>query len=261
MKRKTTRRRRAAAKPQLSIEDLIQDPEAGDYFKALIYGAPGVGKTHLIGTGELDDRLAPILVLSFEGGQRTLVGSGVKIIQIDSWDKFNLVYAWLSQELHDFKTVAIDSLSETHMFALLTILEREGKDRRNPDLIDLEDYNTGAVQIRRTVRHFRDLPMHFIATATEQTDTEPRRGRVIRPNMVGKLAKELPGVFDNVLYLAFAETETKKGEEPQEVRALFLKGDSHLEAKVRAPFDVPEGKIPQYLVNPELGHVLDVLGF
>src|SRR6516165_2446592 len=112
------------------------DEDTGRRIDALIYGPPKHGKTRFLGTGALDGRTAPMALLDFEGGVLDVLdglpgfGTDCVHIPIHSWDDFNQAYERVRSNDEGFKSVAIDSLSETHIFALMTIID-EQKSRRD----------------------------------------------------------------------------------------------------------------------------------
>jgi len=229
----------------------IQKAESIDDLKALIFGPSGSGKTHLIGTAQEDPRTAPLIVLDFEGGSRTLQGTGVDIARIKSWEDYNEIYEMLLNDPdHGYKTVSIDSISETNTFALFQILENNAENRDDPDLIEIGDYGTASVQLRRLIRHFRDLPMSVIISALPREDIEPRVGTVMKPLLTGRLANEIPGIVDVVGYLA-QETVDEVVQ-----RVLVLQNYPQFRTKVRMPSGV---EAPDEIEDPTITKLLDAI--
>jgi hypothetical protein len=93
--------------------------------KGLFFGPPKHGKTHLIGTAAFDERTAPCLGLDFEGGMvdvlETMPGWGTDFLHhpVRSWEDFNEAYVRLDENDEGINSFALDSLSETHIFALM----------------------------------------------------------------------------------------------------------------------------------------------
>lgn len=232
--------------------------------KGLIYGPPKHGKTHLIGTAAFDERTAPCLGLDFEGGMvdvlETMPGWGTDFVhhQVRSWDDFNEGYARLDENDEGFKSFALDSLSETHIFALMELLE-DGRASReaNPDLIEQGDYGTGLVQLRRLVRKLRDLPMHGFYTAHHKDDTDMKEGSITVVNLAGKAAVEIPGLMSVVGYLALEDIENEKGE-PDVRRCLLLQNYTKIRIGVRAPWGT---KVPDEIYDPSITSLLDALNY
>jgi len=228
--------------------------------KGLIFGPPKHGKTRLIGTAAHDERTAPHFCFDLEGGVEdvleTMPGYGTDFIRhpVKSWDDFNEGYERLRVNDEGFKSGSVDSLSETHIFALMDLLE-DGTPRRekNPDLIEQGDYGIALVQLRRFVRHLRDLPMHMFYTAHHKEDVDRKEGLITTVNLAGKAAIEIPGLMSVVGYLALSEDE-----EGKEERILLLQNYAKIRIGVRAGWDVT---VPDEIVNPDITKLLDALKY
>ncbi|HEY7417328.1 MAG TPA: AAA family ATPase [Ktedonobacteraceae bacterium] len=228
--------------------------------KGLIFGPPKHGKTHLIGTAAHDDRTAPCAGIDFEGGMtdvlETMPGWGTDFIHIPihTWEDFNDAYERVRANDEGFKSVAIDSLSETHIFALMTLLN-DGKPSREkePDLIQQGDYGVGLVQLRRLVRYFRDLPVHVFYTAHHKDDVDPREGLIKTVNLAGKAAIEIPGLMSLVGYLALSANE-----EGDTQRILLLKNYPKFRVGVRSGWGI---EAPDEIADPTVTRILDTLQY
>lgn len=229
-------------------------PERARVFRGMVYGPYGSGKTYLAAGLNDDPRTAPTLFLDFEGGLSSIAGRDIDVVQIRSWETYTEVFNVLQSGDHPYKSIVIDSISETHVFALFTILEQEGGKRRNPDLIEQGDYGTASVQLRRLVREFRDLDLHLLITALEREETDAREGVVKKPALSGRLADEVPGLMDVVGYMG-SGTEKDTGET---VRVLILQNYPKIRSKVRVPDTI---HAPNEIVSPTITKVLDVLGY
>ncbi len=228
---------------------------------ALIYGPPKLGKTHFLGTAAFDERTAPMALLDFEGGVLDVLedmpGFGTDLIHVPvrSWDDLNEAYARVEENAEGFKSVAIDSISETHIFALLNILDEEHERREdkgeNTDLIQQGDYGTALVQLRRLVRTFRDLPLHTFYTSHSKDEIVTGEGMVKMPSMAGKAATEIPGLMTLIGYL------TMDGEG---MRTLLLNPEEYPRHRigVRAGWGI---KVPDMIQDPTVTAVLDALNY
>lgn len=241
----------------------VRNPTAQRHMKALIFAPAGAGKTVFLGTAQADERTYPMCFLDFEGGDESLAGLDIDIFEIRSWEDYNEVYealangeTWtIDDKEYDFtkyKSLGIDSISETHRFALMEIIRKEGPSRRNPDLIEQGDYNVATVQIRRLLREFRDLPLHVFYAAHAKKDEIPREGMVNLPDLSGKLAEEISGIVSVQGYLAqFMEDEDLH-------RTLLLNGFPKFRIKARTPWGV---KAPEEIIDPTVTMLLDALGY
>jgi len=230
----------------------IRKPTDNRYVKSLFFAPSGAGKTVLIGTAQEDERTAPMLFLDFEGGDESLAGLDVDIVEIRSWEDWNETYEMLMSGDHGYKSIGVDSISETHKWALLTILDKEKDTRKNPDLLEQRDYGTATVQMRRLLRAFRDLPMHVFFSAHAKEVEIPREGRVRVPDLSGQMAEEVPGLMSVVGYLAQYE------EEGELHRLLLLHSYPKFRIKVRTPWKV---EVPSELEDPTITSLLDLLNF
>ncbi len=228
------------------------------FANSLIFGPAGHGKTYLLGTAVFDERTCPIAVLDFEGGVLDVLtglpGEGTDWVHmpIHTWDDFNQAYERLRVNDEGFRSAGVDSISETHIFALLNLLE-DGKPSREkePDLIQQGDYGVALIQLRRLVRAFRDLPMHTFFTSHYRDEKDPREGLVKVPSMAGKAAIEIPGLMTLVGYLALAENEEGDVE-----RILLLQNYAKIRTKVRMPWGV---EAPDEILDPTVTKLLDAL--
>lgn len=245
--------------------------DTGDRCKSLFYSDPNAGKTRFLGTAGQDERTAPFYLIDFEGGTKTLDGmpgfhkldspgdsfpSGATVVsaRIHDWDGFNEAFERVRVNDDNFKGVGLDSTSEVHNFAIENILEDEADRRGDPDSVQQQDYGKALIQLRRLVREFRDLPLHFFCTAHAKEITHPQRGMITVPNLYGKGAFEIPGLLETVGYIAVLQND-----DGEEYRSLLLRNYPKLNLKVRTAWDVvaPEEIEP----NPTMTQLLDALGY
>jgi phage nucleotide-binding protein len=239
----------------------IHTPAQLKFAKVLIFAPPGHGKTHLLGTAQEDDRTYPMLFLDFDAGSETLDGLDIDVVRIHSWkDSDEVLEALERQEIKviggteydfgEYRSIGIDSISEWNRWAQLHILEKEGKGRRDPDLVELKDYNRVAVQLRRVLRRYRDLPMHVFLSAHAIDREEPRSGMIKKPDLSGTLSDEIAGLVSTVGYLAVDRSD---GE-----RVLVLHGYKEYRTKCRTPWNVTA---PEEIIAPDITEIMDVLGY
>ena len=239
----------------------IRRPDLARYAKILVFGPWGSGKTTLIGSAVEDERTAPMLLLNFEGGESSLAGLGVDVVDIDSWEKYNDVLAYLRSGTHHYKSVGLDSITETHVFALFKLLDDDADNRENTDLIQVGDYGIASVQLRRLIRDFRDLKMHVFMTALSKIDTDPREGQITTLALSGKLAGEIPGIVDAVLYISRVDVPNDDPKLPsEEGRALIFHSYRGIRTKFRLPLAMAK-TVPSEIVNPTVTSMLDALHY
>lgn len=180
--------------------------QAIDYFNLLIYGQPGAGKTYLGGTAQDHPKTSPVLVLDVEGGAATLRHrKDIDVVRIRSFRE--LVEVWKQLQITkdlEYKTVLVDSLSELQKLdmndIMTSVLQRDPD--RDPDVPSQREWGKSVNHMREIVRRFRDLPCNTIFTSLAKESKDVESGRVnVTPSLPGKLASEVPGFLDIVVYL------------------------------------------------------------
>lgn len=234
----------------------IRKPADTRFAKCLVFSPAGHGKTHFLGTAQDDERTSPMLLLDFEGGEETLVGLDIEIGRIRDWDDYSDAYELLTSDSADnyYKSIGIDSASETHIWALLTRLDEQAPRRKDPDLIEIGDYGIAGTQLRRLLRDFRDLPVHVFYTAASKETTERGVGKVKIPAMAGQMAEEIVHLMSIVGYLAMEQDEETGNME----RLLLLQNYPGFRTKVRAPWKMIA---PDEIEKPTITKLLDALEF
>lgn len=231
----------------------FQSVETPSFHQILVYGYPRAGKTSFIGSGAFDDRIAPILVLDFDQGATSLVGlpdDKITVVSCSTWDDLSEAYDYLANDDHPFQSVALDSLTQLHTYALTesarisyeAARKNKGRAERLTDVdTQQNDFKRALDQMRRFVYTFKALPMNLIVTAHAKatlhaTSTMGDGGGYVRlPNLYGQFAEEAVGLFNTTVYLS---SERRNGNdrksEPQ--RVLVLQNMPEFMTGVRAPW-------------------------
>ena len=166
---------------------------------------------------------------------------------ISAWQHLAAIVGFLSQPACPVQTVILDSLSELHRLSLSECTDyayMQQPDRHDPDMPDKRDYGRALAHMRKVIRFLRDLPVHFIATAAAENGENPVTGvPVALPSLVGKLAFEICGYFDAVLYLAIASKT-----DGTQTRVLLTQPRSTYYGKVRDE----HGNVPPEMEEPSI---------
>lgn len=195
--------------------------------KALVYGMSGSGKTTLIKT------LPNPIIISAESGLLSLAGTDIQYLEVSSFQDLQDAYQWIMDNGQDYKSIAIDSLSEIGE-VVLAYEKSVNKDGRAA-------YGELAVKIIEIMRAFRDISgknVMFIAKAEKSQD---ENGRMLyQPSMPGaKLSQQLPYLVDLVLAL-----RTERDADGAIQRALMCQPDGLWQAKDRSgklePWEAPD---------------------
>ena len=237
--------------PVISLRDSLQPKppsEAVDYINMLLYGDPGVGKTHLCGTAMDHPGTNPVLYLDVDGGVTTLrQRQDLDVKQVRMIDDtnpespgINQIYEKLFDSIHKdsngvrrveyYNTVVIDRLDELADVDMRYIMRAAYN--RNPDKVDIDvpsprEYGINRSHIRKLVRAFRDLPCHVIFCAGVAARQEEGQPTKYFPGFSGKLQTEVPGFCDIVGYYY---NDNSTGEV---VRRLQFQGTRRVQAKDR----------------------------
>jgi hypothetical protein len=230
-------------------------PEDAKYLKALIHSPAGHGKTRFLGTAQEDPRTFPMAFLSFEGGEMTLSGLDIDVFDIRDGKDYEDVYKQLRRADTPYKSVGVDSITETQISTLLQILGTDTVNRADPDQLAQQDWGIVLVRMRRIVREYvKMLPMHVFMTALSKDEMVARVGSVKAPSMQGQFANELPGIMDVVAYLALEDNPDTGGAQ----RILLLHDYPKFSCKTRTPWNTT---VPSEIVDPTITKLLDALGY
>ena len=221
---------------------------------ALIFGPSKAGKTHFLASGP-----KPVLILDAEGGSRFLPfkkviwantmseppehdGSwDVCIVYVRDYQTLDNVYTWLHSGKHPFRTVAIDSISESQQRCVDAIAGV--KQMTTPD------WGSLLRNISSLVRKYRDLLIHPLNpvdcvafTAMEKVNQDG----VHAPYLQGAIANVISYYVDLALYLR-AEPNAETGQMERKLltkpHPLFLAGDR-------------TGRLPNVMIDASLEDVL-----
>ena len=232
-------------------------PADARHVKALIFGPAGAGKTRLLGAAQEDPRTYPMAFLNFEGGEQTLSGLDIDVFDIRDSRDYEAVYKDLIRKDTPYKSVGVDSITETQISTLLEILDHDTINRADPDQLAQQDWGIVLVRMRRIVRQYvKMLPMHVFMTALAKEEVAPRIGTVKVPSVQGAFANELPGILDVVAYLAQEDVEPDDVHPDGVQRTLLLHSQPRFGVKVRSPWNA---KAPSEIVDPTITKLMDAL--
>jgi len=200
--------------------------------KAIIFGAPGSGKTPLVATAP-----RPVMLVT-EPGMLSM-----RHATIPAWEAYTAArivefMEWVakSKELGSFDTVAIDSLSN---IAEIFLAEEMPKNKHG-----LKAYGAMSERVMQVCGLLYYMPQKHIVMIAKQTQVENGKQTLIqdgqvtyesvmqrRPHFPGKdLNVKIPHLFDDVLHLGEASVPGQ----PRPVKALRTKEIPEVFARDRA---------------------------
>ncbi len=236
--------------------------------RSVIYGQSGVGKSTAVETAP-----GPRLILDSEGGSDWLEKPTIEwtdvnqappkegpegagrdynvVLFIRDWATFEMAERWLQAGDHNFRTVALDSLTD---------IQKRVKDSITTGAFDQQAWGVLLNKMDVSLRRIRDLtkhktnPLHcIIITALVRTNA----AGMLAPRIQGGLVDELAGLFDLVGFMRPAATVNDKGELDRE---LAIDPSREYEAKARGSLgrtlhEVYGGTI----VNPNFTQIMKVV--
>ena len=217
----------------------------------LVYGGLGVGKTYFCG-GALDyEELRPVFYVDTETGYRSIRSrieehyDDVEVWSLNSLNEMTHVLPVLFKKSR-FKTVVFDSLTE--YYALLMAAHMVVTKRDEDSTPTQQDYGIVGNRMMKLIRNIRKLGVtNFVATASAEVREDEMQGTtLITPDIVGKLSRRVPKLFDVVGYLDSELRASSTGEMRRAKRTLQVQPYGRIAAKDRT------GSLGMVLNDPTL---------
>lgn len=250
-----------------AIQNMYKDSSTSKYFRALIFGDVGTGKTKLLETCP-----RPIHIDSWDPGGTTTIRRAVKEGWViadtryedddpDKPDKIKVFETEFDKRrsngyFENFGTYALDSLTTfgaAAMNYLLFNLKRVGGIPLSGKGSD-NDYVKQQKMIEPILRQMLNLPCHVIIIAhPDMREDEERRIKSIGPKVYGQLATTLPLLFSEIYY---ATTQAGKEAGTTDYR-LLTRQNGFYRCRSRL---ASEGKIEMY-EQQDIKGILKKAGF
>lgn len=229
------------------------------WVNAVIYGAPGVGKTSLARTLPA---LGRTLIVSAEGGLKPLAGTGIDVWVVKNADDIGEAVATLqSDPKADYPVVFFDSLTEIGKLIEADIQARFVDTNPDTGLLEVPKQKNFAYyaalgrEIEGFVRMMRDMPRHTIFSCLPKSWKDDNTGASGHRPLYGSssFAEILPGLFDHVWCLRLVPN----AESGEMQRVLFTSEHDTWAAKTRQQVDNPI--LPPAIADPDLSVILGAL--
>jgi uncharacterized protein (UPF0218 family) len=209
---------------------------------AIIYGLPGVGKTRLCCSADAVPQMRKVLLLDVDGGALSAqdLYPNVERLTVTKWQQVMDVHAELANTTnHGFQTVILDTGTEAQKYDQASVMKQAAKiaadkgEVRDEAVPSFREWGITQDHFRQMVRGFRDLPMNFLMNLHVKDQQNELTGKVSKsPDLPGKLARQIAGFFDVVLYMYVKEvpdpTGTAEKPKPPIEKRLLLSSASEL---------------------------------
>lgn len=165
--------------------------------KAVVYGAPGTGKTPICVTTSP----RPLLLLC-EPGALTLRGSNVPTFPAFNQAKIADFFDWLatSAEVKNYDTIVVDSISQLAEIVLEKYLGKRSKAGNQAD--GRKAYGEMAREVMEYLNNMYFMPQKHVVLIAKYGVSEELGVQYSRPTLPGKdLNIRLPHLYDAVLHL------------------------------------------------------------
>lgn len=274
------------AKPIKPAFQIKRGASKTQYLNLLVYGDYGQGKTYLAGTAVDMPYMNDVIMLNAESGDLTLAGdfdghefSKIDTVAVSDFKQVSSMYNFLKAhcifrdedntekliELEErltgetgitkprkYRTVIVDSLTELDTYSMNLVLGINDKTAADADVASAEwsDFRKNKHQLGRTIRNFRDLPMHVIFICSRIYQQDESKKMIFQPALTGQLSSSAQGFVDMVGYLVSVTREDGETE-----RRLHVMPTGRWAAKNRfSAFKKP------YFENPTMASILREVG-
>lgn len=256
---------------QALLDSQFDDEDYTPYFKCLLYGEPGAGKTklaHTIGNKILTIAADSAGWESLKNHPELGLGTRIKLLRYRGLATLELVYEALNERVkgyEDYDTLIIDTANHISTLSLdrvtsIRIDKKGGIAEKASEVSSKFDFerdmfgvhNENTFKLRGQFLKLFDLPMNVIATAhaTEREGNTKGKRDVTYPDLTPKVFASLNGSSSMVAFLT-ANTIQKKDNTVSYDRVLQVHPTYSVRAKTRI------GGLPLTIRNPNLRAIVD----
>jgi hypothetical protein len=205
------------------------DLKRDHYMKALIYGAPGCGKSHLSIATKLK---AFVICTEYKQTQATYnhvkklgkMNPDTVLYEADTMKKLRKVLKYLKTVDHDYELIVLDHIGNLQKIIKKYYI-RHGKSRmlKIPNMAEWQALIDSTLEV---ITAFRDLPNTHFLTLAHMIDTSSEEAIKIKPKIQGKnLYSDIAGAMNLVGYM------TKEVNDDDIERDVWFLTDSSVTAK------------------------------
>lgn len=234
-----------------TIIERIRKPRADlSRLSICIYARGGVGKTTLLGT--MPGKGLLIDIPQIEGGDSVLADrENIMVAPTVTWDELDDIYKYLAKGGHDYRWVAIDTITAAQELAKRkAIKERELS--ADPHTVSLQEWGKIGELMRELFYRFRLLPINTILLAQERSPRDREGARDYHPAVSPLSLEALMPPQHLVGRLYVWQKEDEAGNVVWERRLRTAPHEMYL-TKVR---NVKGRELPPVVREPHLGRIL-----
>ena len=203
---------------------------------AIIYGAPGVGKTSLAKTVERP------LVISAEGGVLALMGTDIPYIDVTDIKSAREAVGYAMKHASEYDCIFFDSLSEIAEIVLSDAMQKTPDPRKV--------YPEMEQAITRLIRQLRELPCSVVWLAKEEVSEDELGRKTFRPSVPGSKFAGKIGHLPDLVGRMIVDAVTKEDGSVMNRRTLRFVTDGTFVAKDRS------GRLPE-LCPANIGKIIN----
>jgi phage nucleotide-binding protein len=214
----------------------------------LIYGDPGAGKTTLAASAQDSKFGKDVFFMDVEGGTRSIADrKDITVFRPEKWSDIGEAYDYLVTETHKFKTIVVDSITDTQEMGLSKLVVDSGRGRPSQDEYVMSNSLIKSF-VGDLVNLSKTLGWNVIFNAKVREFAQEGGGIIARPALTDKAVEGVVGLVDVVAYLSVDGDGNRK---------LNLRPHGIYTAKVRQPKTGPQ--LPALIEDPDLGQLLDIM--
>lgn len=236
----------------------------------MYYGRSGTGKTTISATFP-----KPILFLDVKDqGTDSIMDvsdEDLKVMDVETWDDFELAYWWLIKNPGVYKTIVIDTITQLQQVGLERVLLDVDKDPSKAGdwgVMTKREWGQVASLMKMWITNLRDLPMEVVFLAqdrlseTETDDPEimldPEVGPRLSPSIAAHLNAEVSVIGNTFIRrkTTVKKVNGKKKEVSTTQYCMRLGPNPVYITKARKPKSV---KLPSVLVDPTYDKIVQIL--
>lgn len=270
---RTTRTRRNSRRNTLPVKPVS---EVQQHRSMVVYGRSGSGKTTFAATFP-----KPMLLLdvSDKGTDSISDVEKINVMEIETWQDFELAYWYLKENPDEYETVVIDTLSQLQELIIKKILLEKYKEddeaRSGWGSLSQREWGEVTSVLKMWITHYRNLPMEVVFVAQdrvfevdESLDPEimldPEVGPRLAPSVTKHLNASVHSIGNTFIRRRIRHKEvkrkgskrTKTKEIPETQYCLRIGPDPVYATKIRKPKGV---KVPSVIVDPHYEDILELI--